>query len=152
MSVIDNKFNEWRLLLQKYQGQELEKLLWRMGCVIAAMDQARLFPKVLEGITQLDNGGIVFPTRKPIDVDDLIRECDGIMVDGFIANYVDSNDPEIMVVVVEKGLLYTFRKSDVSQISLGGWETKLKDIDGVERTVMFYKRIPVELDDLPHKS
>lgn len=150
MSVIDNKFNEWQLLLQKYKGPELENLLWRMGCVIAAFDQARLLPKVAENITEkIKSGEITFPAKKPIDVDDLIRACDGIMVDGFVANFVDSDDPETMVIVVEKGLLYTFQKSDISQISLGNWETKIKDLDGVERTIMFYKRVPIERDDLP---
>lgn len=150
MSVIDDKFNEWRVLLEKYRGPELEKLLWKMGTVISSSDQALLFPKVFDKIAEdIKNGVTVLPAKRPIDVDALITECDGIMVDGFVANFVDSDDPETMVIVVEKGLLYTFQKSDISQISLGNWETKIKDLDGVERTIMFYKRVPIERDDLP---
>lgn len=121
-----------------------------MGTVISSADQALLFPKVFDKIAEdIKNGVTVLPAKRPIDVDALITECDGIMVDGFIANFVDTDDTKTMVIVVEKGLVYSFSKADVSRISLGEWETKLKDLDGVERTIMFYKRVPVEREDLP---
>lgn len=64
-----------------------------------------MFDKIVEDIK---NGVIVLLVKWFIDVDVLIMECDGIMVDGFVVNFVDFDDFEIMVIVVEKGLFYIF--------------------------------------------
>lgn len=149
MSVIESKFNEWRVLLEKYKNEPiLERILWKMGDVISQADHALTLDKVFKDLEAKVRAGEVSFAPKPFDVDRLIQECDGIMVDGFVANFVDTDDPETMVVVVEKGLWYTFQKSVVSRISLGNLENKIKDLDGAERTVMFYKRVPVEREDL----
>ena len=120
MSIIDEKFNEWRVLLEKYTQAELNGILWKMGSVIGQADHARLFPKVfLELAQKIASGKVKMPTLPPFDIDALIKECDGIMVDGYVANFIDSDDPERVIIVVDNGVWFDFYKTELTKMPLG---------------------------------
>lgn len=149
MTIIDQKFDEWRTLLEKLDGVELEKVLYEMRQVIVKVDNARLFRKVFNNLAeQLRTGEVKFPAPKPINVESLINASDGVVIDDVDCKIERGDNSKHVVMINNQGVCYSFSKVELANMRLNDGWVKIKDMEGLERTVMFYKRVPVEREDL----
>lgn len=149
MTIIDQKLDELRALLEKLDGVELAKVLYEMRQVIAKVDNTRLFAKVFDNLAeQLRTGEVKFPSPKPINVESLINAADGVMIDDVDSKIERDDNSKHVVMINNQGVCYSFSKVELSNMRLNDGWVKIKDMGGLERTVMFYKRVPVEREDL----